>query len=81
MTVEFLDEASNHEYYPLEAMGQPAGEAEGEKVALVASPTPSEKKSSRGPRRTRISSRPVLDLVDVSELSVLHIKYLQVTPS
>ena len=67
MTVEFPDEASNNEYFPLEAMGQPAGEVEGEKVALVTSPTPSEKKSSRGPRRARISSRPVLDLADVSE--------------
>ena len=67
MTVEFSDEAgSNSEYYPLEVLGRPAGEEEGDGVALVASPTPSEKKSPRGPRRTRISSKPVLDLMDVS---------------
>ena len=67
VTVEFPDEASNGEHYPLEVMDQSAGEEEGDKVALMASSTPSEKKSSRGPHRIRISTRPVLDLVDVSE--------------
>ena len=66
MTVEFPDEAGNGEYYPLEVVGRPAGEEEGDGVALVASPTPSEKKSPKGPRRARISSKPVLDLMDVS---------------
>ena len=67
VTVDFLDEVSNGEYYPLEVMDQAAGEEEGDKVVLIASSAPSEKKSSRGPHRIRISTRPVLDLVDVSE--------------
>ena len=80
MTVEFPDEAGNGEYYPLEVVGRPAGEEEGDGVAVVASPTPSEKKSPRGPRRARISSKPVLDLMDVSNKDIyMYVTELQVS--
>lgn len=67
MVVELVEEGEKSgEYFPMDTLGRSSmdKEEDEDKVALVSSP--SRKKSTSGPRKARISSRPELDVLDVS---------------
>ena len=67
VAVELLEEGGkNSEYVPMGTLGGHQASEEGDSVALVTSPTHSAKKSPTATRRARISSKPALELLDVS---------------
>jgi inositol 1,4,5-triphosphate receptor type 1 len=71
VTVDFSEEADKSgEHFPMSTMGRlsvwESEEVEEDRKALVTSPTPSSKKSAKAARRTRISSKPVLEMFEPS---------------
>ena len=69
MVVELVEEGERSgEYFPMGTLGGWAVEKEDEdRVALVSSPShSSRRKSATAPARARISSRPALDVLEVS---------------
>lgn len=91
VTVEYPDIVAgekNGEYVPLESLSLgharlpslSTGEEEGEGRHLLASPSHSTKKPAKGSGRTRISSKSVLDILDVSGIYIYIVIVLSYHP-